>query len=479
MLSKTKTEEYLRTVVLPEQTKSYTVIPHGDIIDEVRSILTENGFIIEEELYKASDAGREAVGFMQISRENEIEDLDVNMTFNWTNSYNKKLRFSCGIGGYIKENKTPFITSAKGTHWKRKHSGTALDEAKETIIKIVNEAKESYDNILEMKEKFKDVSMDRKQYAKLIGLLFFDKKVIFPEQANIIRNEYDKPEHSYTNKDSLWYIYQIIMHALKEQVPSKWYQQQLRINSYVQLMFGTAKEDEIIITNKEDIEDIQQQSDEVEVVHATPTIQNIVEAEEYQEELTEMALDNSEDTDKQESELAQKDLEEEEKEEEEKEELTCENCGSNNCFVNSSAQVICDNCGHEEITTMEEEEEESYNDNDVTSEEDIAIEEEEEETLEINMEDFNDDEEVLEIKQEQQTSEIPTDFTVEAIPTEEQQPQKAQEDPLAVKIKEYIKQVYKIQDADFSFSLDESEMYVIASIIDTNELITIPISSLK
>jgi uncharacterized Zn finger protein (UPF0148 family) len=41
----------------------------------------------------------------------------------------------------------------------------------------------------------------------------------------------------------------------------------------------------------------------------------------------------------------------------EKEEAKCDNCGSTEVIFNASGQMLCDNCGHEEDTTLEEEEE--------------------------------------------------------------------------------------------------------------------------
>jgi hypothetical protein len=51
MTSRTQTEEYLRKTQLPEATESYTVIPHGTVIDTVRAMLEQYGFIVTNELY--------------------------------------------------------------------------------------------------------------------------------------------------------------------------------------------------------------------------------------------------------------------------------------------------------------------------------------------------------------------------------------------------------------------------------------------
>jgi len=237
MVSKTRTEEYLRKTQLPIATKSYTVISHGEIIDAVRDMLTKHGFIITNELYKAESNGDVALGFMQIET---LNDPDMAMTFNWTNSYNKTVRFSCSIGGFIYDNQVPFVSTNNQASWNRKHTGTALEETMEVIEAMVASADEHFSKIVTMKNKFKSIDVSRKEYAKLLGLLYFDKQVITSEQINLIKREYDKPSFDYTDKGTLWELYKMIMFGIIDQAPKTWYKQQMDINSYVQVLYNIA-----------------------------------------------------------------------------------------------------------------------------------------------------------------------------------------------------------------------------------------------
>ena len=252
MISKTKTEHYLRNIELPEDTETYTVIPHSFIIDTTRKLLEKNGFDIEEELYKASSKGQEASGFVMLKTE---DDEDMSMTFNWTNSYNKQLRFQCSIGGFIFDNDTPFISSKKQTAWTRKHTGTALEEAEEVMKQMIEQAGDHFKNIIAMKDKLKAIEISRKDYAKICGLLFFDKQVILNEQSTIIKNEYDNPSFNYKDKGTLWELYKMIMFAIRENGPKQWYKQQMQINSYIQIMYQVASADDFSL-KQEEVEDI-------------------------------------------------------------------------------------------------------------------------------------------------------------------------------------------------------------------------------
>ena len=237
MVSKTQTEEYLRKTQLPVATKSYTVISHGDIIDTVRTMLAKHGFIITNELYKAECNGDVALGFMQIET---LGDPDMAMTFNWTNSYNKMVRFSCSIGGFIYDNQVPFVSKNNQASWNRKHTGTALEETMEVIEAMVASADDHFAEIVDMKNKFKSINVSRKEYAKLLGLLYFDKQVISSTQVEVIKKEYDKPSFDYTDKGTLWEVYKMIMFGIVDQAPKNWYRQQMDINSYVQVLYNIA-----------------------------------------------------------------------------------------------------------------------------------------------------------------------------------------------------------------------------------------------
>lgn len=402
MTSKTQTEQYLRSVELPEETKSYTVISHGDIIDKLRDLLEKNNFVVETELFKAEAKGEIALGFIKIK--NDL-DPDMGMTFNWSNSYNKQLRFSCSIGGFIYDNKVPFVSANNSAIWTRKHTGVALDETLETMEAMITIANEHFNEIVEMKKKFQTFKVSRKDYAKLIGLLYFDKHIISADQASIIRREYDKPSFEYSDSTNLWGLYKIIMHAVSDQAPKSWYQQQVKINNYVQLMYKMIKaededteeleiEDEVTIPEQTTLElstseeVVTMSEEQIEMVereyaYATTSVNDTpetavsffdtIDKKSTLESHSLMIVDFS-DNPEPAVVVNEKGVFEET--------ATCENCGSTDVIINASAQMICDNCGHEEDTGLGEntfEEEDDFEIIDDSDDLDVTIFEEENE----------------------------------------------------------------------------------------------------
>jgi len=264
---KTQTEDYLRKTKLPEETKSYTVIAHGVVIDTARDMLEKHGFAILSEEYKSEHSGDIAYGLMKIEK---VTDPDMAMTFYWTNSYNKMVRFKCSIGGFIYDNEVPFITSDTQATWNRKHTGVALDETLDIIESMIASAEEHFEQIVKMKERFREIELSRKEFAKLMGLLYFDKLIIAPTQASLIRKEYDKPSFNYNDKGTLWEAYKIMMHGISDQPPRGWYSQQIKINNYIQVMYNIAK---VEIANEEQANQLDFEA--VEEVYATDELDMI------------------------------------------------------------------------------------------------------------------------------------------------------------------------------------------------------------
>ena len=269
--SRTTTEDYLRKTQLPLATKTYTVIPHGVVIDAIREKLKENGFIVTNELYKSEYNGDIAMGFMHIENDS---DPDMGMTFNFTNSYNKMLKFGCSVGGFIYDNEVPFLTSNNSASWIRKHTGTALDEAMNVIDAMISCANEHFQEVIDMKERLKAIQVDKKEYAKLIGLLYLDKEILFADQVGVIKNEYKKPSFDYKDKGTLWEIYKMIMYAIAEKSPKIWHEQQMKISAYIQVMYNfasqaVANEDqtlELDFAIEEQVTDNQEVQEEIEII---------------------------------------------------------------------------------------------------------------------------------------------------------------------------------------------------------------------
>ena len=74
----------------------------------------------------------------------------------------------------------------------------------------------------EQREAMKNIEVDRKVQAELIGRMMIEKQFIESTQMNIIKRELDKPTHDYGCENSLWELYQFTTFSMKDTHPSLW-----------------------------------------------------------------------------------------------------------------------------------------------------------------------------------------------------------------------------------------------------------------
>ena len=92
------TKAHLVSVPLPNHGATYTVISHQSVMDYVYTELAAAGFGVISEEYRCTADGQIAHGIYRLNYNN---DPELSMMFAWTNSYNKQVRFKCGVGAYI------------------------------------------------------------------------------------------------------------------------------------------------------------------------------------------------------------------------------------------------------------------------------------------------------------------------------------------------------------------------------------------
>lgn len=253
------TKEHLLSAPLPEQTKSYTVISHGFIIDKAKEVLDRMGFDIVRELYRCNEDANIAQGVYHLKFEGD-QDPEMGMMFAWANSYDKSMRFKCAVGGYLNTSQSVIISGQMGS-WNRKHSGTADTEASDTIISQIENAKEYYSQLVEDKKNMKTITISEKQRAELTGRMYLQYELLTGEQLGIARNEFKKPSFDYNAPaDSLWTMYNGLVFALQKAHPKTWMDQQRMIHWYLTEEFGIKSgyvADAPIVVLKEDEKEVE------------------------------------------------------------------------------------------------------------------------------------------------------------------------------------------------------------------------------
>jgi len=143
------------------------------------------------------------------------------MMFAWTNSYNKRVRFQCAIGGYVMVCGNGMCTGDMMS-FSRKHSGTANHDAKMQISNQIKHAEKFFKRIITDRNDMKIVPLLKQQQAELIGRLYCNE-LLGSQQISIVKQEMNNPTYAYgSDAENCWTFYNHVTHALKKSHPRTW-----------------------------------------------------------------------------------------------------------------------------------------------------------------------------------------------------------------------------------------------------------------
>jgi hypothetical protein len=301
------TRSYLESVALPTHGGRYTPISHKSIIDKVHQELVTRGFNVETELYRANLGGSVANGIYILD---QGSDPDMKMMFVWGNSYDKSMRFKCGVGVYIPKTGN-YIFAGDVSSYARKHTGKADEEAIAMIQTQLNMANAHYADLLASRDILIGQNASLHTYSQLVGEMFIEKQCLNKEQASSVRDNligevvlFDNMTHS-----NAWNFYNCVATALRMSHPKNWFEDQSECHRLINKHFAltaltqmTAMEfvqesvqEEVQPTNQLDIFEVIAEITKPVLMSSTDVIEDdlslLVEVpEEVQEQ---MAIDNA------------------------------------------------------------------------------------------------------------------------------------------------------------------------------------------
>ena len=251
----------LMDVALPNHASTYTVISHKSVMDLSTEALEDAGFSVTAENYRATHDGNIASAIYTL---NYGDDPELSMMFAWSNSYNKQMRFKCGVGAIHSVNNTSLVCGDMGS-WARKHTGSADTETKETIEEQVKLAKMYYDQLVSDKEAMKKINLDVRKQSQILGMLFAEHDILTTEQASMIKQQMSRPTYKCTTPGTLWEFYNFVTIALQQSHPKTWMEDQRVLHWFIT---DTFKFDKVNVAS-EATSDEQEESEENKVNEAT------------------------------------------------------------------------------------------------------------------------------------------------------------------------------------------------------------------
>lgn len=227
-------KEELYSVPLPEQTDTYTVISHKDIIEHIGHKLSEYGLVIRHENYSTLMGGEQLFGTITTSYK---EDDEYFLSISFQNSYNKTLRFISNVGAYSTD-KDLLIVKDDNLEWTRKHTGNALNEMFSTMDKQIEISYETYSKIIKDKKKLESVEVSYLDYSKFIGELYLYNGYLTTSQVSYIKRGiedlYIKEKVNVQDvMINLWSLYEIMLKVISQVHITKKLAQQKIIHSCI------------------------------------------------------------------------------------------------------------------------------------------------------------------------------------------------------------------------------------------------------
>lgn len=224
---KETTRNYLENAPLPNHGKSYTVISHKQVIDNTIQLLTDSGFVIEKEIYRANMNANVAQGIYHILPINTVdptimEEKELGMMFAWTNSYDKSTRFQCAIGAYVMVCHNGMVAGDM-MNFRRKHTGSADHDIRMQISNQIKNGEKYYKRILTDRDAMRNTALSLQEQAEIAGRLYINEDILDAAQMSCVKAELEKPTYDYEcDQENAWTFYNHVTHALKKAHPRDW-----------------------------------------------------------------------------------------------------------------------------------------------------------------------------------------------------------------------------------------------------------------
>jgi hypothetical protein len=236
---------YERMVVapLPERTDSYTPIAHGLIDQKTREVLMEMNFKITATYYRSSTDGLVAQAEYHLEYGN---DSEMGLMVAWQNSYNKAVSFKYAVGAHVFVCANGCVAGDLGAY-RRKHTGSADHESLEIIKTYLLGAKRIFDKLVKDKEHLKQINLNQRKMAELMGRMFIEKELVTSTQLNIMKREFEKPTHDYgVPTCNAWNLYNLATYAFKEDNPKNWMKRHVDLHEFFHEQFKDVPTEEYI-----------------------------------------------------------------------------------------------------------------------------------------------------------------------------------------------------------------------------------------
>jgi len=215
------TRAELLTTAVPESTRTYGALPHGDLLNMVENNITQNGFNINNVEYRAARAGEVMVTYYTL--ESPMEDMKPMIAV--MNSYNKMKPVTLATGAKVMVCLNGMICGEDIEVLKKRHTKGIKEYTKDLVDSAVKNTENTFLKISKDVSKLSSKRLDGyTEISHILGELHLRDNIITTNQMTKAMSEVRssknwKMDDSDNNSMTSWHLYNNVTEALKSSHP--------------------------------------------------------------------------------------------------------------------------------------------------------------------------------------------------------------------------------------------------------------------
>jgi hypothetical protein len=229
--------EIAMNATIPARTDTYSPIAHSDFLEGLARKIRENRMRIMEKRFYVNMNGNKLVGYYTIEDENMETDPDfgIQMMMGFKNSYDKSMTAALAAGANVMICSNGMISGSM-VRFTRKHTGTIFQELQEKFNEAVQTMRTGFARMILEVDLMKEFELTPKQKAEILGVMYFEKSIVTPNQLSVVKRELSHSEHFKGN--SVWDLYNNVTEALKDSHPIRHIEDHIKVHDFMTEVAG-------------------------------------------------------------------------------------------------------------------------------------------------------------------------------------------------------------------------------------------------
>ena len=247
MINYSTTKQALLAVPVPQETRTYKPVSNLQLMDTTLESIERAGFTLRDEIYTMGKEGMISTGKYII---NNVGDNEMKLFINWTNSYDKTKPVQFSIGALVLVCTNGMMAMRNAFQFRKKHQADVQIFTPNHITEYIKKSSDMFAALQGEKEAMKQIELNRRLTAELIGRMYIEEQFLESTQLNILKRELENPTHKYSAPGSLWELFQHTTFAIGGIHPSRWMEDHMSAHRFfvdvVHQMHGEPEEAEVI-----------------------------------------------------------------------------------------------------------------------------------------------------------------------------------------------------------------------------------------